>query len=382
MKKKNATYPLLTALAAAMLSQAASAAIVLYDKDDTTFSADGYINAFYVTSDVDSATPGQSREQSRIKMGFLPNYIGFNMTKQVDELKLGARSSFWVTINDSDDNATETGIDVRQFYGTVAGSWGEVLIGKDFGLFARSNIFLDELLTGYGQVSDTLGLVDGAGVSFGNIGTGYPYAFPTAQITYRSPEVGGLRVAVGVMDPTHTTAGAVRYEKTPRVEAEITYGAEIGGLKLHTWLGGTHQKSQTTTPGIADVKSTGVSYGVQAKFSGLSLTASGFTAEGLHPLFTNNAGNGALNEVDADGHLFQGSYTLGKNRVALSYGKTTDDGVIGLGEMETKGVALFHNVNKNLTLVAEYNQFERDKTAGGALNEETKTLALGAALNW
>ena len=169
MKKKNATYPLLTALAAAMLSQAASAAIVLYDKDDTTFSADGYINAFYVTSDVNQPGTANDRDQSRIKMGFLPNYIGFNVTKQVDELKLGARSSFWVTINDSDDNATETGIDVRQFYGTIGGSWGEVLVGKDFGLFARSNIFLDELLSGYGQVS---GLVDFGGVSFGNICSG------------------------------------------------------------------------------------------------------------------------------------------------------------------------------------------------------------------
>lgn len=86
------------------------------------------------------------------------------MGKQVDDLKLGARASFWVTINDSETNGTNTAIDVRQFYGTVANpEWGEVLIGKDFGLFARSNILLDELLAGYGQVSDTLGLVDGGG---------------------------------------------------------------------------------------------------------------------------------------------------------------------------------------------------------------------------
>ncbi len=77
-------------------------------------------------------------------MGFVPNYLGFNMGKQVDDLKLGARASFWVTINDSETNGTDTAIDVRQFYGTVANpEWGEVLIGKDFGLFARFNILLD-----------------------------------------------------------------------------------------------------------------------------------------------------------------------------------------------------------------------------------------------
>ena len=80
-----------------------------------------------------------------------------------------------------------------------------MLFGKDFGLFSRSNILLDEMLSGYGQVSDVLGLVDGGGVSFGNIGTGYPYPFPTSQITYRSPEMSGLRIAAGIMDPVDTT---------------------------------------------------------------------------------------------------------------------------------------------------------------------------------
>jgi predicted porin len=193
---------LATAVALATAQQAA-AEIVLYDKDDTTFSTDGYINAFYVNSDVDRDGEKFDRRQSRVKMGFLPNWIGFNFGKQIDDLKLTGRSSFWVTINDSETNGTDTAIDVRQFYGTVSSpEWGEVLVGKDFGLFSRSNIFLDELLAGYGNVSDTLGLVDGTGVSFGNIGTGYPYPFPTSQITYRNNNLAeGLRVAVGIMDP-------------------------------------------------------------------------------------------------------------------------------------------------------------------------------------
>ncbi|MCS8319388.1 porin, partial [Pseudomonas aeruginosa] len=126
--------------------QPAAADILLYDKDETTFSTDGYFNAFYVNSDVDRQGETYDRRQSRVKMGFLPNYIGFNFGRKVDELSLGGRASFWVTINDSETDGTDTAIDVRQFYGTVAGDWGEVLIGKDFGLFSRSNIFLDELL--------------------------------------------------------------------------------------------------------------------------------------------------------------------------------------------------------------------------------------------
>ena len=396
MHNKKKTYtkilPLALASAVAMgLSQSALAEIVLYEQDDTSFSTDGYFNTFYVHSKVDRAGEQFDRNQSRVKMGFLPNYIGFNFKKQVGDLKLGGRSSFWVTINDSETNGTESGIDVRQFYATVANDeWGEVLFGKDFGLFSRSNILLDEMLTGYGQVSDTLGLVDGGGVSFGNIGTGYPYPFPSAQVTYRSPVMNGLRIAVGIMDPVDTTSDTSSaldqaYQDTPRFETEITYQFEAGGAQFYTWLGGMHQSSDNTDNSVDDVDSKGVSYGVQAKMGALSVTASGFQAEGINPFFTNNLGEAQLREVDSDGYLLQGSYRFGKNRVALSYGKTEDDGN-GLGtaaDFETRGVALFHSINDNLTLVAELNELEvRGRNGNDAVNEDTRTFAVGAALSF
>ncbi|WP_271103518.1 porin [Pseudomonas tohonis] len=378
---------LITGLALAVMEQA-KAEIVLYDKDDTTFSTDGYVNAFYVNSDVDREGEQFDRRQSRVKMGFLPNWIGFNMGKQVDDLKLGARASFWVTINDSETNGTDTAIDVRQFYGTVGSDWGEVLVGKDFGLFARSNILLDEMLAGYGQVSDTLGLVDGGGVSFGNIGSGYPYPFPTSQITYRSPKSDGLRLAVGIMDPVDTNDDSPTgkaYQENPRFESELTYEFELGGAQIYSWLNGGYQTSDNTDPAVDSVTSKGLGYGVQAKMGAFSVVASGFQAKGINPFFTNNAGEATLREVDSDGYLLQGSYRFGKNRLALSYGKTKDDGngAVNTGaDYETRGIALFHDVNDNLKLVAEYNQFEIDGHAGSAQNEDTDTVALGVVLNW
>ena len=390
---KKLRHPILPVFIASLstlgLSSAAHAEIMLYDKDQTTFSTDGYINAFYVNSDVDRAGEQYDRRQSRVKMGLLPNYLGFNMGKQVDDLKLGARASFWVTINDSETNGTDTAIDVRQFYGTVANpEWGEVLIGKDFGLFARSNILLDEMLAGYGQVSDSLGLVDGGGVSFGNIGTGYPYPFPTSQITYRTPMMDGLRVAVGIMDPVDTnddSALGKAYQENPRTESEITYQFDLGGAKIYSWLNGSYQTSDNTDPSVQSVTSKGVGYGVQAKMGGLSLTGSGFQAKGINPFYTNNAGEATLREVDSDGYLLQGSYKLGKNRLALSYGKTKDDGngVVGTGaDYETRGIALFHEINANLQLVAEYNQFEINGHDNDLQNEDTDTFAVGAVLTW
>jgi len=390
---KNCQYPLIPALLVGLstlgLGSVAEAEIMLYDKDQTTFSTDGYINAFYVNSKVDRAGDQYDRRQARVKMGFLPNYLGFNMGKQVDDLKLGARASFWVTINDSETNGTDTAIDVRQFYGTVANpEWGEVLIGKDFGLFARSNILLDEMLAGYGQVSDSLGLVDGGGVSFGNIGSGYPYPFPSSQITYRSPVMDGLRVAVGILDPVDTNDSSAlgkAYQKNPRTESEITYQFDLGGAKFYSWLNGSYQTSDNTDPNVQSVTSKGLGYGLQAKMGGLSLTGSGFQAKGINPFFTNNAGEATLRNVDSKGYLLQGSYKVGKNRLALSYGKTRDDGngVVGSGaDYQTRGVALFHDINDNLKLVAEYNQFEIDGHHTTAQNENTDTFAVGAVLTW
>ena len=382
--------PLSLAAAVALgVAQQADAEIMLYDKDQTTFSTDGYINAFYVNSDVDREGEQFDRRQSRVKMGFLPNWIGFNFGKQMDDLKLGGRSSFWVTINDSETNGTDTAIDVRQFYGTVANpEWGEVLVGKDFGLFSRSNIFLDELLAGYGNVSDTLGLVDGTGVSFGNIGTGYPYPFPTSQITYRNNNLAeGLRLAVGIMDPVDTnddSAVGKAYQEQPRYESEVSYQFDVGGSTIYTWLNGAYQTSENTDDNVDDVTSKGLGYGVQAKMGGLSLTASGFQAQGINPFFTNNLGEPTLRDIDSDGYLLQGSYSFGKNRFALSYGKTEDDGN-GLGtaaDYETRGIAYFRTVNDNLKLVAEYNQYEIDAAEGSGLGEDTDTFAVGAVLSW
>jgi hypothetical protein len=374
----------------------AQAAITLYDKEETSFTVDGFFNTFYVYSSSDNDIGDTSRDQSRIKMGFLPNYIGFNFTKHVDNLKLGGRSSFWVSINDSDDTyqgggskATDTGIDVRQFYGTVDADWGQVLIGKDFSLFSRSNIFLDEILLGYGNVSDTLGLIDGGGVSFGNIGTGYVYPTPTAQITYRTPDISGFKLAIGMLDPSHTN-GVGSEEHTPRFEGELTYNKSFDSGSMTAWASFMYQQSKNDSN--SDFDSTGGAFGLQAKFAGFSLTGSGFTASGVGWL-AGPGGDTSLglpvldgdgDEVDSDGFLVQGSYTYGPARFVASYGKTkVDYGTIFLGdaEDETATGAIFFAVNSSLNLVAEYNVNTITAFDDGP-EEETNTIALGATLSF
>ncbi|WP_246480847.1 porin [Motiliproteus sediminis] len=366
------------AVSLAMIGQA-QAAITVYDQDDTSFSVDGFFNTFYVTSDQEQN--GQpDRSQSRVKMGFLPNYIGFNFAKKVDGLQLGGRSSFWVSINDSDVNrsvdaggsGTASLIDVRQFYATVAGDFGEVLVGKDFGLFGRTSILSDEILMGYGQTITT-GL-DGGNVSFGNIGTGYLYPMPNAQITYRTPDMGGFKLAVGLMDPNKSNGTSE--ESAPRIEAEATFGGDFDGGSYKVWLGAMTQSSEQPGGG-GKVGSDGVAYGANVKFGGLSLTASGFQADGI-----GNAGLGNLpttNNGDVDGYLVQASYSFGSERIVASYGEN-EGSTTGTGDnldLENTTVAWFHSVNSNFTLVGEYSTSEQKSTT-----IEVDTIALGAVINF
>ena len=303
-------------------------------------------------------------------MGFLPNYIGFNFGKQVDGLKLGARSSFWVSVNDANTNLTSTGIDVRQFYGTVDADWGQILIGKDFALFGRSNIFNDEILMGYGQVSSD-GLIDGQGVSFGNIGAGYLYPFPNAQITYRTPKTNGFQLAVGLMDPSKS--GTNSEEDTPRIEAELTFETQLSAdVPFKAWVGGM---AQSSTNGATDTDSNGVAYGVNVKVSGVSLTASGFQASGAGAAGLANLSTS--DDADVDGYLLQASYSTGKERFVASYGENTGGTTAGANDLDLQNSALawFHTVNSNLKLVAEYDRSETDA-------RDTDTVALGAVLTW
>ena len=372
----------------AMAAFNSNAAVEIYENDGMTFSADGLVNIFYVNSSIettDASGNASDRDQSRVRMGFLPNNIGFNFTNQLSDLKIGMRSSFWVSVNDTDqsrdatpdDLGTGSLIDVRQFYGTVSGDWGEVLLGKDFGLFNRANILGDELLLGYGQTSDFFGLVDGGNVSFGNISTGYTYPFPKAQITYRSPEMNGFNLAVGIMDPNKT--GADSSEDLPRFEAELMYTTSIDDTTIKAWVSGVTQSSEAN--GVEQDQS-GIGYGANVKFGGLSITASGFSSEGLGHVagLDNIVGDDA---IESDGHLVQASYTMDDNRFVLTYGETEvkNTGSVQDATHTNAGIAYFRTLRPGLTLVFEYNNTEADVT-DSLVGEDNNTFAIGSVITF
>tara|TARA_Y100000589_G_scaffold309397_4_gene326876 strand:+ start:2554 stop:3714 length:1161 start_codon:yes stop_codon:yes gene_type:complete len=386
MKNMKFAYKPLSIACLTLAAASANGAVTIYDDAEVaTVSVDASINTFYVNSSIDGG-PNGDRDQSRVKMGFLPNWLGMSFSKQVGDMKVGGRSSFWVTINDTNTGVTSTGIDVRQFYATLDADWGQVLLGKDFTLFNRSNIFLDEILLGYGNVNDTLGLVDGQGVSFGNIGSGYTYPFPASQIRYTSPTfAGGLKVAVALVDPSPVNGAADREESVPRIEGEVTYSTEFDGGSVTAWVGFLNQSSESS---MGDVDSTGTSYGVKVGFGGVSLHASGYSGEGIGILLgPTEAALGLAqvtmydtdyNELDSQGYLLQASYTLDANRFVLSYGENEVENADYIAH-EAMQAAWFHSYNSNVTFAVEYSTSEFSGILGA---EEADTVAVGAIVNF
>jgi hypothetical protein len=219
--------------------------------------------------------------------------------------------------------------------------------------------------------------VDATGVSFGNIGSGYAYPTPESQITYRTPDLSGFKLAIGLFDPARTNSGTNAEESIPRLEAEATYTLAYDGGSLTAWIGGLTQTSKSTSS--ANVDSQGFHGGVKASLAGFSLAASGFSGEGIGSLGAFNGGSNS--NLDAIGYLVQGSYTIDKFRLVGSYGKSEQDiATGGTNDDQTIIGAVFYSLNSNVILVADYN-IEETKSAG-VKQEEIKTLALGAVITF
>src|SRR3989449_9784364 len=85
-------------------------------------------------------------------------------------------------------------IDMRQVYLTVGGEWGQILAGRELGLFERQAILNDQTLFGVGAV----GGVQGGGTTLGRIGYGYIYPNFNAQLTYSTSPKNPAQLSIGL----------------------------------------------------------------------------------------------------------------------------------------------------------------------------------------
>jgi hypothetical protein len=249
-------------------------------------------------------------------------------------------------------------IDMRQVYLTVGGSWGQILAGRELGLFGRQNILTDQTLFGVGATGGQLS----GGTTLGRIGFGYIYPQFKAQMTFSTPAGRPFQLSVGVFDPASNPP--YNTVEIPRLEAEGVWSQ--GTTKF--WVGGLLQNNGTG--GAADEKATswGGSGGVRFGGASFSLTASGYYGKGLGTTLLYTIGNGTAGLGTGGDDLRKSYGGIGQVTFTPANSKMTVAGSWGISILENADAELdfktknwlasggiYYQATKSLKAVAEFN---------------------------
>jgi hypothetical protein len=306
---------------------------------------------------------------SRIRTGLLPAFAVFDAKGKEGNTDLGVHFGFAPQIQcggvDVDGDGAADGvahdcfgaqIDMRQVYLTVGGSWGQILAGRELGLFGRQNILTDQTLFGVGATGGQLS----GGTTLGRIGFGYIYPQFKAQMTFSTPAGRPFQLSVGLFDPASNPP--YNSVELPRLEAEGVWS--MGNTKV--WVGGLIQNN--STGGVVDESATawGGSGGVRLGGASFSLTASGYYGTGLGTtlMFNNGAslvGTGGDALRKSYGGLGQVTFTPANSKltVAGSWGISILQNADAEADFKTKNWlasgGIYYQATKSLKAVGEFN---------------------------
>src|SRR5215211_7591327 len=245
-------------------ANAAEAQLTMQMSNGWSFTFAGNVNAFAIyesqNADGATATPGGlvgagEAKGFSVRTGLLPAFAVFDAKGKEGETDLGVHFGFapQIQCGSQAHDCFGAQIDMRQVFLTVGGSWGQILAGREIGLFNRQNILTDQTLFGIGAT----GGINGGGTTLGRIGFGYIYPNFVAQMTYSAPAGRPGQFSVGLFQPSGLAGddGTVYSEtQIPRLEAEGTY--KTGDILL--WLNGTAQNAKNA---VADETKTAVGAG-------------------------------------------------------------------------------------------------------------------------
>jgi hypothetical protein len=368
------------------VASAAEAQLTMQMTNGWSFTFSGNVNAFAIYQSIDDeggVLPGTAPgglvpiggTGFTIKTGLLPAFAVFDAKGKEGNTDLGVHFGFapQIQCGGQAHDCFGAQIDMRQVYLTVGGTWGQILAGREIGLFNRQNILTDQTLFGVGAVGD----IAGAGTTLGRIGFGYIYPNFVAQMTYSTAAGKPMQLSIGLFQPSTLNSDAgTAYEETqiPRLEAEATYKA--GDILL--WLNGTAQSAKNTTLVDETKTAAGVGGGLRFGSSTFSITGSGYYGMGIGTTLQFNGvggcdpvdgcgpvqgiGVGADGELrDSYGYLGQVTFTPSESKVTLaaSYGASILTATDGEPDFETENGlisgGIYYQATKSLKVVGEGN---------------------------
>ncbi len=379
-------------------ASAAEAQLTMQMSNGWTFTFGGNVNAFlvYEKEDEDGATvtPGgvvgtSADGATRIRTGLLPAFAVFDAKGKEGNTDLGVHFGFAPQIQCGVVPTTTqvvhdcfgAQIDMRQVYMTVGGAWGQILAGRELGLFGRQNILTDQTLFGVGATGGQLS----GGTTLGRIGFGYIYPQFKAQMTFSTPAGRPFQLSVGLFDPASNPP--YNTVELPRLEAEGVWSS--GNTKF--WVGGLLQNNSTPSPADESVTSWGGSGGIRFGSPSFSLTASGYYGKGLGTTLLYTLGNGTAG-TGAGGDDLRTSYGgIGQVTFTPANSKVTVAGSWGISLLQNADAELdfttknwlasggiYYQATKSLKAVGEFNYAVTSDDVD--TNEDNKSFAPAVGL--
>lgn len=368
---------------------------------DVKFQVSGNVNAFSTYEDISDDLPiagglvatGGDNEFA-VRNGLLPNALTFDISTVQEGIDVRAKiglfpgtnnlnSATAVNANGGGSNISlgTPGIDARQGFlefGTAEA--GKLKLGRDIGLFGQSAIFNDFGIFGVGA---PLGSAAPANTSLGRIGLGYIYADFVPQITYTSPDLGGLTAALSFQQPYDAVAFSgigvgASGDDLPQVQGQLTYGADFGGVDTTLWSGFT-----TTAYEVGDDTERG--YGLEAggKFNlgNFGLLAYGYYGDGLGTTAIGFDALGPNGETrESFGGYIQGTYAItDRTTLGASYGVSFLDEASGesspnlIESNSSANIGLRYKLTPWITLQGEYTYTEAEAQDGRSISNNAFT---------
>jgi len=399
------------AVAGAVLASASVAnAGITWDAGEWTVDMNGNVNAFAIMADnKDSSqavgamtnTKGSDSDTASINTGLLPSWLGFTATTRQNDLDTSVTISMQPGASVKNALSSGGGNENRQAFLTFGDkSWGSVKVGKDLGIFASTAILNDMTLLGVGS-QGVVGSQGGTTTTLGGIGSGYLYADWNGQIAYTTPNMNGLSLTLGVMQPWNAislgedndnsaTSGGGTDQFGFQGQGSYSWTGDFAGK---IWAGFFSQEVTGLTTGVAgtttDERATAFEAGVSTSIYNINLVAYGYSGEGVGTTGLLVDGFDTTGKKrDSDGGYLQATYVIPTGtKLGVAYGvskldnTTTDGNTNNLVSENTRlTVGAYHPLTKHLNLVAEYNKIEAESMATAQSDSESDIISVGAIL--
>jgi hypothetical protein len=339
----------------------ANGSVVIESNSGWETSINGSIPVFVISSDHEN-----SESAFRVGSGFNPANINFNVAAPtINGLTVSGHFQVDTHLNAPSGVQNGGAFESRVAKIQIAGDFGTLTAGKDFGVFNSSAIGDKASQGGVGWLG---GGADTGNATGGRIGTGYVYANFNPQVKFSSNDYNGLAFKVALINPEEPQDAAIETD-SPRFEAQINYTTEFDAGSISLWTGFLQQNVSVSGATSFDYDLQGVDVGTKVNLGDFSLALSytdttGIGADGLYGGRINDA------DVDATQWYVEAYYTFDQTTVGYSYGEGHQDsraadaskGLVAVAEVDNDLSMLFvhHQLTPQLRLVGELQDYKSD----------------------